>query len=357
MKKLFINSGEDKYSDELQAAYERAVGDKSMRAGDDFSFDYICKNEIDVVISDGLTPEQYAVLRGVNVATITLGELKKYEAYSDIVIDHRGVDDKRYFTGESSRVRDNYDFPIERITNLITKLEWDSGFFGFNVAFLSCMHLTDNIMHRIEKFIKRENIRLAEYLCNCHNAESVRLAERFGFHFVDVRLTFRCGTDRKDLSRKETPGLNVRLSLPADKPELVKIARNSYVDSRYYFDRNFTQQQCRQFYEDWIVKSMDGKFDDVVLVAALENKVAGFISLKKQFRDTGKIGLVGISPEFQGRGIAKNLIVQAFNWFSAQRVPSVEVITQGRNYAAQRLYQSAGFRTHTVQLWYHKWIY
>jgi hypothetical protein len=33
----------------------------------------------------------------------------------------------------------------------------------------------------------------------------------------------------------------------------------------------------------------------------------------------------------------------------------VLVVTQGRNYAAQRLYQRNQFRTCEVQLWYHKW--
>jgi hypothetical protein len=35
----------------------------------------------------------------------------------------------------------------------------------------------------------------------------------------------------------------------------------------------------------------------------------------------------------------------------------VQVITQGRNYAAQRLYQRAGFVTRKTELWYHKWFH
>jgi len=32
------------------------------------------------------------------------------------------------------------------------------------------------------------------------------------------------------------------------------------------------------------------------------------------------------------------------------------VVTQGRNLAAQRLYQRNGFVTASLQLWYHRWF-
>jgi ribosomal protein S18 acetylase RimI-like enzyme len=37
-------------------------------------------------------------------------------------------------------------------------------------------------------------------------------------------------------------------------------------------------------------------------------------------------------------------------------VQRVSVVTQGRNVAAQKLYQSCGFTTCSVQLWYHWWL-
>ena len=58
-------------------------------------------------------------------------------------------------------------FKISGVVDLITKLDWDSDFFGFNVAYLSCMHLTENIMHKVNQFVEGKKIRLVEYLCNC----------------------------------------------------------------------------------------------------------------------------------------------------------------------------------------------
>jgi ribosomal protein S18 acetylase RimI-like enzyme len=45
----------------------------------------------------------------------------------------------------------------------------------------------------------------------------------------------------------------------------------------------------------------------------------------------------------------------ALAWFCAQGLQRAQVVTQGRNIAAQRLYQKCGFRTGEIALWYHRW--
>ena len=37
-------------------------------------------------------------------------------------------------------------------------------------------------------------------------------------------------------------------------------------------------------------------------------------------------------------------------------VKQVHVVTQGRNYSAQRLYQRAGFIIDNIETYYHKWF-
>jgi len=45
------------------------------------------------------------------------------------------------------------------------------------------------------------------------------------------------------------------------------------------------------------------------------------------------------------------------NWFADQNASNITVVTQGRNVAAQRLYQRLGFVTRSLELTYHKWFY
>ena len=51
-----------------------------------------------------------------------------------------------------------------------------------------------------------------------------------------------------------------------------------------------------------------------------------------------------------------DLIAAAMEWFGTEGALEVDVVTQGRNLAAQRLYQRNGFVTRRFELLYHKWF-
>ena len=70
----------------------------------------------------------------------------------------------------------------------------------------------------------------------------------------------------------------------------------------------------------------------------------------------GSIGLVGVTEQARGQQVGKKITNTVLNWFQEQGMKSVNVVTQGRNIPAQRLYQRCGFVTHDMQLWYHKWF-
>ena len=62
----------------------------------------------------------------------------------------------------------------------------------------------------------------------------------------------------------------------------------------------------------------------------------------------------------QPGGRADRALAKAWCWrpltgSGLQGAQAVTVVTQGRNRAAQRLYQQCGFLSRDLQLWYHKW--
>lgn len=251
---------------------------------------------------------------------------------------------------------------LERVCDLIkivSILSWDSAFFGFKTARIHTLRLNENIVKYALDYCKREGVDVAYYLSDCHNPLSVKLAEKYGFHFTDIRITF--GIDLKDyVPRNVGDGFMIRESSVRDIPELRKIAGKSYRDSRYYFDQNYPLEACEKLYSDWIEKSCKG-FADKVFVAEMDGRAVGYITCDKKpdvesRRGCGRITLVGVSESAKGRNVGSSLVYNALNWFHEAKMREVAVVTQGRNYKAQRLYQKCGFKTKLTQLWYHKWF-
>lgn len=355
MKKLFIfQNNSDAYESELEAAYSKMMGDATKIGIELLNVDYLIDNDFDIVICNRLPKQWYFTLRGLNIVSITLGNRENCEDYSDIVIDYFSENDKRYFTGNSCSISQNGNFKIIEIFDLIEILKWDSEFFGFNIAFLSCMHLTENIMYRIEKFIMNENVKLIEYLCNCHDRRSVRVAEKNGFRFVDMRLTYK-----KSMQQEEAISLGKWHFGRAEQDAIVSlkemVSGDFYKDSRYFFDGNFEIKKIDEFYQGWIEKGVLGEYDDECWCLYDNNMPVAFCTLKYAGNKRVNIGIFGIDRKYQGMGLGKKLLCCVYNMLMAKNIENIFVVTQGRNYEAQCLYQSFGFRTETTQLWYHKW--
>jgi len=250
---------------------------------------------------------------------------------------------------------------VTELIGIIDKLKWDTKFFNTNIAYLYPKRIRENIVHFALKKCKEDDIDCLYYLCNCHDPESVRLAEKYGFHFVDIRLTFNLEpvnsiNEKISSTISKKNKLIIRPSKREDEPVLEKIAQESYIHSRYFFDRHFPVGIYKKFYADWIEKSARGKFDDIVLVAEVKEKIAGYISCKVQTHNLGSIGLVGVSRNFVGKKVGTHLVNAAIKWLFEKGVSKIKVVTQGRNIPAQRLYQSCGFKTAITELWYHKWF-
>ena len=134
------------------------------------------------------------------------------------------------------------------------------------------------------------------------------------------------------------------------------MARAVHGETRFFKDSHFPRQRAEDLYSTWITLEVQGRAKIVWVAASVANQPLGYISCHLDpVRQEGQIGLVGVSPEIRGRGIGKNLVLTAMDWFRAQGAHVVTVVTQGNNRAAQRLYQQCGFLSRDLQLWYHKW--
>jgi len=239
--------------------------------------------------------------------------------------------------------------------NLCLFLDWDSRFFGFRIAQLNVNSLKPKYIPEIDSWCRRNAISCLYFLSDFNSPESIRIAEENSFKLVDSRVEMERTINESDKFDYQYNDLIFRDAKTDDIELLQDIAKKSFTSSRFYFDQRFPRDLCDSFYATWIKVSCEG-FAQKVLVTEINGKPVGFITghLEKDSA-CGRIGLVGLRDEARGKGIGQILIHQALSWFSGQGIKLVRIVTQGRNVAAQRLYQKCGFLTRSVQLWYHKW--
>lgn len=241
-------------------------------------------------------------------------------------------------------------------TQLCQYLDWDSDFFGVPIARLVTSRLNEESLALALAWCEAERIACLYFLSRADDDHSVRLVEANRFHLVDIRITLeRSLSEQEPILEERADYESIRPATEDDMAALRVIAGVSHTDSRFYYDGNFPQSRCSALYETWIEKSFAG-YADKVLVTELNGQAVGYISCHLPEAGVGQIGLVGVSAEAQGCGMGQQLIRAALYWFRTQGVKQITVVTQGRNGPAQRLYQRHGFRTQSVQLWYHRWF-
>lgn len=232
-----------------------------------------------------------------------------------------------------------------------TFLRWDSDFFGRRIARADKTRLGRRDMDEVLTWCEAERIACLYLLVEADDPESVRAAEEAGFHLVDVRVTMEwSGTHECG----RLGAVVVRSSRPGDLPALQKIAGTIHTASRFYFDRRLSAK-APELFRTWIAKSVESP-SETVLVAESGGGVAGYVTCEARGGHGGTIGLLGVEPSFAGEGVGQALVGSGLEWFVENDVRTVDVVTQGRNVPAQRLYQRCGFLTREVQLWYHKWF-
>lgn len=235
-------------------------------------------------------------------------------------------------------------------------LEWDSSFFGFNVARVLSGRLDPGRVEEILNWCREHAVSCLYFLADADDERTVRMAEETGFRFVDIRVTLNRMLDAVPNGRGSA-WTGIRAVRPSDVAGLKEIATAVYKDSRFYFDTGFPPAKADALYAAWIERSCEGSgLADATLVAEGDERAEGYITVKMATPALGRIGLVGVHAEHRGKGVGKALIRAAIEWFRAGGAREVEVVTQGRNVAAQRLYQGCGFRTRSVRLWYHRWF-
>jgi ribosomal protein S18 acetylase RimI-like enzyme len=349
MKKIFVadRQRDDDYSRELSRFYDYITS----REGEvdridilDLSDTLIKDRGPDLIISGGLSAEWHAILTGEGIVSVVLGPYKEFGALADIVIDYKG---------DHADGTINTDY--RGVTDLVRKLDWDTDFWGLGIGSIKAPVITQSICTRIESFAAANDIKMLEYLCSSSDRDSIVTLEDHHYHCSDIRVTLEAMA-RMSVIEPLSEGMTFGVAEPRHIDALRRISDDLYTQSRYYFDSHFDRGKVNELYNTWVEKAVLGTFDHLCYCVFHDGVPVGFATFRDTGSGTANIGLVGVSEKYKGLGLGKKMIGNLISESAGRGFTHITTVTQGRNLWAQRLYQSAGFKTKAVQLWYHKWL-
>lgn len=237
-------------------------------------------------------------------------------------------------------------------------LEWDSTFFGVRIGQILKNSLDTETVRQIDKWSKNYRVDCLYLVTDADDSSTIRLAEDNGFHQVEIRILYESnltGWD-PDARQKSNQDVVIRNVRNTDIPQLQQIAKNSYQNSRWYFDPCFPEEKCQEFYQSWIKKSAEGGAS-FVLVADIDGEILGYISGNRQAdHPEGSFELTAVKETSRRSGIGHELFASSLDWYIQHSVNRVIVNTQGRNLGTQRMIMRFGFLPFKVHLFYHRWM-
>ena len=236
----------------------------------------------------------------------------------------------------------------------IEKLEWDSNFFSLNIYKLNeLIQQDENFQNKLEKFVFENNVDLIYF-------ESDYLIENLFIDFkslkaylVDTKTTFSKTAAYNAFDQKL---IKKTSEIEVDKYEdkIIKLALQSAQYSRFKVDKNFSEDDYKKLYKEWIINSINKKIAKEILFYQIEDDIAGLITLGVK-SNIGDIGIVAVEDKYRGQGIAKKMLFATENWFFENNLKTINVVTQGDNLPAKALYKSCGYKIIKRKFFYHLW--
>jgi len=220
----------------------------------------------------------------------------------------------------------------------LTTLPWDSEFFGVSIARAV---LEEAELAEIVAAAREESVECLYLVVPEANPAIVAAAVAAGATFVDLRAELG-----RELPPPEPTG-RTRLATSADVGWVLTLSADLADFSRFRADPRFPRTRIGEMYRIWARRCLD---DGVVVVP--ESEAAGFVGAQLDGGET-HIELVYVAPEARGQRFGQALVGDALAALPARRA---HVATRAGNSASQRLYQSLGFRTESVEAVLHLWL-
>lgn len=224
----------------------------------------------------------------------------------------------------------------------LSRLNWDSDFFGLNIGKL--------VLSDEDEFLKPDIEGLLDY-------DLVYIFANHGYkmpvveaNLVDCKVIYK-----KSISRNvETNSNVVAFSENKPSPDLYELALQSGEYSRFRLDNKMPAGSYEKLYRKWIEQSVCKAMADEVLCYYYNGKIVGMVTLAVK-DNVGCIGLVAVDSLCRGLGFGSALLESVDSYLFGRGVSVVEVATQLDNTKACSWYEKNGYVVDSMTDIYHWW--
>jgi len=176
----------------------------------------------------------------------------------------------------------------------------------------------------------------------------VEACAAMGFNVVDTSVTLeRTGAS----AAGQSPGLEIRESLPEEETPILDMAEHVFTFSRFHLDPRMPAGLADKIKRAWVRECARGMRGEHLWVALLEGRPAGFLACLKKNEDGRAvwiIDLMGVDRTRRGLGVGRGLVDHFIREGAGHRA-LLRVGTQAANIPSLRLYQRCGFLVSDTQ--------
>ncbi len=223
---------------------------------------------------------------------------------------------------------------------------WDTKIIGRQVAQLEQFRILDAPRAQADfkefsQWCEEHNV----FLCSCRLphaslAESMFLEEH-GFRFIE--LNYLPEIDGLSAFSLDSEDITVEKATLADREFLADVAGRIYQHGRFHQDARLGAEVGNKRYRAWLLNSFECD-TQTVYNCLLAGRTAAFFVVEARGLDHAFWSLVGLVPEFAGRGLAKAVWRAMLAYHRRQGVTRVSTSISSHNIPVLNLYVRLGFR-------------
>lgn len=166
---------------------------------------------------------------------------------------------------------------------------------------------------------------------------------------IEKNITFFKNSKKKKLEKNYFK--NIRFANNFDKKKILDIAENSFINSRFFKDKNIKKKVARKIKRKWVLNFFRKKRGEYLIISEYNKKVVGFLLILKNKNDY-IIDLIAVKKKYQNLGFGTKMIRFLENIVLKCNKVKIYVSTQSNNKDSIKLYIKNKFKVK-----YRKYVY